>query len=392
MMKKTLCVFMISFLVFSIGQQVSAQPMGTSTGSADSLNDTTKTSDTDEVLQRLYDEGYELGKEDGYNEKAFESFDEEACTLLSDAECRWYKMGYSVGYQKGKREKEAEVQAKKEEEFKSGEDSGYEQGLIDYKRKTVESNPPGIVSQSKEWNEGYIAGYKKAVQLMDLSIIAKDEGYEQGLTEKNMTIPSRFIHDDLTKKAFEKGFKAGEKERIEKLKKQYTKQGYELQELTLPEGVSEKEKSVMEEGYAQGKEKRKKEVIQEGFNDAFTYTVYQIPEEYRTPPELQEWYKKGFKSNKDARTLRESAYKAGKDGNDVKIPTKYKDHKAAISMAKKYYELGKAEREATIGTWLIAGGVLLSAAVTGGYILIRRKKMINEDKRESGTLEKVHHM
>jgi hypothetical protein len=397
MMKKALCLFMILFLVFSISRQVSAHPTGTSTGSAGSLNDTTGssnegTADTEEMSKRLYDEGYALGREDGYNEKAYESFDEEACTLLSDAECSWYKAGYSVGYQKGKREKEAEVQAKKEEEFKSGEGSGYEQGLIDYKQKTVESNPSGILSQSKEWNEGYIAGYKKAIQLMDLSIMAKDEGYQQGLKEKNMTIPSRFINDDLTKKAFEEGFKAGEKKRIEKLKKEYVKQGYELQDLVLPEGVSEKEKSAIEEGYEQGKEKKMKEVIQEGFNDAFTYTVYQIPKEYKNQPKLQEWHKKGFKSNKDARLLRESSYKAGKDGKNVKIPKKYKDNKSAIIMAKKYYELGKAEREAKIGTWLIGGGVLLSAAVTGGYILFRRKKTINEDKRESEALEKVHHM
>lgn len=400
-MRKTLSVLATSFLVILIIQQANAHLVAANinenllvasnvdSASYDNIasSSTEGTEDLEVIFERLYDEGYTLGKEDGYNEKAYENFGEEADSDMSSAEFNWFKIGYTVGYQKGKRQKEAEVQTKQEEEFKSGEDSGYEQGLIDYKNKTIEPNPPSNPSQSEQWNEGYIAGYKKAVQLMDLSISAKDEGYEQGLKQENIDIHSKYINAELTKKAFEEGFKTGEKERITKLKKKYTKQGYEhgykLQSLTARDDIPDEAKSAFEEGYQKGYNARKSEVIESGFNDAFTYVTYQIPNEYKNQPILQEWHKKGFKSNKDAKSLRNEAHQSGKAAESFKIPKNYENNKAATVVYHKYYQLGKAEREKMIGKMLIAGGILLSAVATGGYMLFRRKKTGDKYKMKS---------
>ena len=81
--------------------------------------------------------------------------------------------------------------------------------------------------------------------------------------------------------------------------------------------------TAFEQGYSKGEKQRHKDVRQEGFNAAFTYTTYHSPSAYQTNTRLLESYKEGFQSNKVANQLRKDAYEEGwKLGDAMTIPAK----------------------------------------------------------------------
>ncbi|MEK1832410.1 hypothetical protein AAAC51_36415 [Priestia megaterium] len=57
-----------------------------------------------------------------------------------------------------------------------------------------------------------------------------------------MNMPDLYSADEITRKAYEEGFQSGRQEQAEKLKKEYKqegyKQGYALQTLSVPSGLS----------------------------------------------------------------------------------------------------------------------------------------------------------
>ena len=391
-MKKKLVVLSAVYTIFLGSEQLNIHSAQATTN-AHSIDDkyttqshppTTENNNQDLklVFDRLYNEGFTLGQKDGYEEKLYESFNEGILIDKSSEEFRWFEMGYTVGYQKGKRQKEVELQAKQEAERKLGEELGFDQGVKDYKNATIASNPQNYPNQSKDWNKGFVLGYKKSIELMDISIKAKKEGFEQGKTTESINIPYIYANEDITKKAFEEGFESGRKEQTKQLNERYIKQGYEqgyeLKTLVIPEDVPEQFKPAFEKGYNKGVNSKKKDVIALGFNDAFIHVGYQTPQEYITSNNttLKEWHKKGFKSNKDADHLRKQAYQQGwKIGEKISIPTKYEQNKAAVSMYKHYYQLGKAKREETSAKIFIGFGLLLSIGSLVGYMTLRRKKI-----------------
>ncbi|TYR81619.1 hypothetical protein FZC66_07230 [Priestia megaterium] len=395
-MKKRLFVLSALVLMFLINEKVYAEtPANEQQTDIDHYEDVPSSPDQNsdfdsssvnkdlEVLyERLYDEGYDLGEGDGYKGRAYDSFNEQISDQMPSEEFKWFKMGYSVGYEKGKRQKEEEEQSEQAADFELGEEAGYAQGVKDYKNAAIQKQLKNNPSQSEHWNKGYTAGYEKAVQLMDLSVVAKSDGYSQGLKEEEMTIPSQYSNEDLTSTAFEQGFKKGEKERIDKLKKKYKKeaykQGHALRPLTEPDNLGPELQAFFQEQYEKGKQAKKKEIRQTGFDDGFTYTSYVTPKAYKSK-EQKEWYKQGFESNKDANKLRKAAYEAGRHAKDLNLPKKYKDNKAAVAMSNNYYERGKAERDARIGKILIGGGFILSAGALMATFIYRRKRSIEDE-------------
>ncbi|MGV7001975.1 hypothetical protein ACWA2C_25270 [Priestia megaterium] len=342
-----------------------------------SLSSHVSAEDKKMIFDRLYDEGYQLGEADGGSEKPYENFKDSQFLDYTAEESQWFVMGYTVGYEKAKRTKEDETKAIEEQEASAGEQEGYQQGLEDYKHATVAYTPPQTPAKSKDWNKGFSLGYTKAIEIMNLSVKAKKDGHMQGLGEEALNIPKLYSADEITKKAYEEGFQIGQQEQVEKLKKEYKqegyKQGYALQTLSVPSGLSPEVATAFEKGYSKGEKQRHKDVRQEGFNAAFTYTTYHSPSAYQTNTRLLESYKEGFQSNKVANQLRKDAYEEGwKLGDTMNIPAKYKHTKPAVAMYKHYYELGQKKQKQTAIEILI--GILLVVVALGIYIKFTRRK------------------
>lgn len=347
----------------------------------DTLSSNLSAEDKKMIFDRLYEEGYQLGEEDGGSEKPYENFNDSQFINYTAEESQWFLMGYTVGYEKAKRNKEDETKAIEEQEANAGEQAGYQQGLEDYKHATVAYSPPQTPAKSKDWNKGFSLGYTKAIELMDLSVKAKKDGHTQGLEGEALNMPDLYSADEITRKAYEEGFQSGQQEQLGKLKKEYKqegyKQGYALKDLSVPSDLSSDLSSevatAFEKGYSKGKKQRHKDVRQEGFNAAFTYTTYHSPSAYQTNTRLLESYKEGFQSNKVASQLRKDAYEEGwKLGDTMTLPVKYKHTKPAVAMYKQYYELGQKKQRQTVFEVFVGLLVLISAV--GAYTLFERKR------------------
>ncbi|MFB8427174.1 hypothetical protein ACFC4S_35120 [Priestia megaterium] len=338
------------------------------------------------IFDRLYAEGHQLGEADGASEKPYENFKDSKFLDYTAEESQWFIMGYTVGYEKAKRNKEDETKAIEEQEFSAGEQEGYQQGLEDYKHATVAYTPPQTPAKSKDWNKGFSLGYTKAIEIMDLSIKAKKDGHTQGLEGGALNMPNLYSADEITREAYEEGFQSGQQEQVEKLKKEYKqegyKQGYALKNLSVPSDLSSEVATAFEQGYSNGEKQRHKDVRQEGFNAAFTYTTYHSPSAYQTNTRLLETYKEGFQSNKVANQLRKEAYEEGwKLSHTMTIPAKYKHTKPAVAMYKHYYELGQKKQRQTVFEVFI--GLLVLISGIGAYTVFGRKR----NKKEAFNLE-----
>lgn len=343
-------------------------PEGTSTLSSEDLKG---------IFNRLYEQGVQLGEEDGYNEKRYQSLSDNQFSNHTSEETEWLMLGYTIGYENGKRKKQEETLTVDANEKSSGEQDGYKKGLEDYKNATVAYSPPQTPAKSKKWNEGFSIGYTKAIDIMNLSVKAKKDGQLLGKEQETLNIPALYNANEITRKAYEEGFRNGQQEQMKKENKQFEqdgyKQGYALKDLSVPTDLSSELAASYEKGYTEGNKQRHKDVEQEGFNAAFTYTTYHSPSAYRTNTRLIESYKEGFQSNKVVNQLRKDAYEEGwKLGNTMNIPPKLKHNKSAIQMYEKYYILGQKKQKQTVTEILM--GILIVVGVVGMYMTFTRRK------------------
>lgn len=335
-----------------------------------------------EIFNRLYDEGYSLGEKDGYEEKKNESLSSITFTDKTSKESQWLMLGYTIGYEKGKRRKQEEVKTQQGQESNAGEQEGYQQGLEDYQHATVAYTPPQTPAKSKDWNKGFALGYKKAIEIMDLAVKAKKDGYNQGLEPDEITIPEFYNADEVTRKAYEEGFQTGQHKRTEKLKTQYEKegfdQGYALQDISTPQGLAPEIAQAFKKGFVKGEDQKEKDTHKQGFNFAFTSLKYKTPSDDQIDTRTIQWFKEGYQSNKVASSLRAVAYRAGWNiGGKMNVPTKYKDNKAAVAMYKKYYELGQQKQKKT--AFEVSTVLLVIISAVGIYTLFRRNKNVSEE-------------
>lgn len=335
-----------------------------------------------EIFNHLYNEGYDLGKLDGYNNKKYENLSEGSLASQSSQESQWLMLGYTVGYEKGKRQKQEETMAKQEQESNTGEQQGYQQGLEDYKHATVAYTPPQTPAKSKDWNKGFALGYKKAIEIMDLAVKVKKDGYNQGLELDEINIPEFYNADEVTRKAYEEGFQTGQHKRTEKLKTQYEKegfdQGYALQDISTPQGLAPEIAQAFQKGFVKGEDQKEKDTHKQGFNFAFTSLKYKTPSDDQIDARTIQWFKEGYQSNKVAGSLRAVAYRAGWNiGGKMNVPTKYKDNEAAVAMYKKYYELGQQKQKKT--AFEVSTVLLVIISAVGIYTLFRRNKNVSEE-------------
>ncbi|PGX17450.1 hypothetical protein COE08_21460 [Priestia megaterium] len=390
MRRKVIIASAVSCLLIMNGNLLTKEEVYASPNEEENINNTTTSlqeeTEEKEIFNRLYDEGYSLGEKDGYEEKKNESLSNSTFTDKTSKESQWLMLGYTVGYEKGKRRKQEEVKVQQDQESNDGEQEGYQQGLEDYKHATVAYNPPQTPAKSTDWNKGFSLGYRKAIEVMDLSIKAKKDGHTQGLEGEALNMPELYSADEITRKAYEEGFQSGQQDQVEKLRKEYKQEGYKhgyaLNALSVPSGLSSEVATAFEQGYSKGEKQRHKDVRQEGFNAAFTYMTYHSPSAYQTNTRLLETYKEGFQSNKVANQLRKDAYEEGwKLGHTMTIPAKYKHTKPAVAMYKHYYELGQKKQRQT--AFEIFVGLLVLISGVGAYTVFGRKR----NKKEAFDLE-----
>jgi len=325
--------------------------------------------------EELQNDGFDIGYEDGYNDEKFIDFHDEIYAQLSNAEYSWYEVGYENGYKEGQAKRVAETNKKQEDEYQVGEELGNKQGKLDFENKTVKETAQTDSSQTEHWNDGYGAGYKKTVQLMQLVVQAKEEGYQQGLTHEKISIPSIYGSEEV-KQAFEEGFKIGEDKRIKQLQESYVKEGYEagynLRAFTTS-NVPELYKLSFKEGFENGYNAKEDEAYQQGYNIAYKTIKYQTNDQYKEYSNLQKQHKNGFEANNEAVELREEASESGKSGERLTIPDNIESNNDAVVLYNNYYEKGKEERDVRNKQILISGLILVPIGTVGGYYLNRRR-------------------
>ncbi|WP_410891076.1 hypothetical protein [Neobacillus sp. 204] len=125
-----------------------------------------------------------------------------------------------------------------------------------------------------------------------------------------------------------------------------------------------------QEGYDKGQSESKKSYIKQGYEAAFTMLKYQAPK--LNNEKFTDWYKAGFESNKEINQIKKEAYELGKEGEDLKIPSKYKN---AEPIFKHHYQLGYKEYENKQNKLMTTGGVgAVGLALASGVWYGFRKK------------------
>ncbi|UZW66181.1 hypothetical protein OC195_20120 [Priestia flexa] len=240
MKKKVLILSLSMFGLLSTNTFIPTKVLATT--AVEPNENTAPEEELDVLYERVYDNGYALGESDGYSGEKFISFDgnNQLAAYPSEA-ASWFMLGYSVGFESGKRSKTEEEKTEKETDYSAGEKAGYEIGIQDYENATVAYTPPTMKSKSADWNEGFTFGYEKAIETMDLSVKAKEEGYQQGVQDEAMSVPELYTEDPMTQKAFEEGFQKAMNEKEAAKNVQYEKDGYKLgysmEPLVVPDGT-----------------------------------------------------------------------------------------------------------------------------------------------------------
>ncbi|MGG3233047.1 hypothetical protein ABEP17_05960 [Priestia flexa] len=376
MKKKVLILSLSMFGLLSTNTFIPTKVLATT--AVEPNENTAPEEELDVLYERVYDNGYALGESDGYSGEKFISFDgnNQLAAYPSEA-ASWFMLGYSVGFESGKRSKTEEEKTEKETDYSAGEKAGYEIGIQDYENATVAYTPPTMKSKSADWNEGFTFGYEKAIETMDLSVKAREEGYLQGVQDEAMSVPELYTEDPMTQKAFEEGFQKAMNEKEAAKNVQYEKDGYKLgysmEPLVVPDGLTPAGTEAFTKGYNKGEKKRLEDVKMEGFNAAFLNEKYKVPKVYEWNVQLLEVYQQGFVSNKKAAQFKKQAYQDGwKLGTKMDVPAAYKKNKAAVTAYKEYYQLGQEKQEKTVYDVLIALGILLSGI--GLFRVIRKRK------------------
>jgi hypothetical protein len=240
-----------------------------------------------------------------------------------------------------------QVQYKQDQQDSAnGEKQGYAQGLQDGYQEG--SNNSASASGSEAFKQGYVRGYNKGYDESKKKIDsektqATNEGYELGKIQDEITVPAVYNSHPGLKKAFEDGFNKAVNERIETKKTEITNLGYSDGKKDVhspPKDVEEIYLKAYEEGYAKAQKELEEEYKKQGYEAAFTMVKYKEPD--IPNDKFIEWYKQGFKSNKEVEEIQSAGQALGKQGSELDISTKFKKGEVIF---KYYYEQGLKEYE-----------------------------------------------
>ncbi|MCM3745102.1 YHYH domain-containing protein [Sporosarcina luteola] len=311
--------------------------------------------------------GESQGYEDGYNRR----YKNASTDMGNEGYKKGYASGYAAGYQEG-------LEKIKEEDIQSGATLGEKDGksaLRKGENKEVSMND----SKSDDWNSAYKVAFIKAYDYEKNVQNAEQSGHNLGYTLAELVLPTEFDKDTTFKKAFESHYKTGYKKRIEEEEKKHfelgRKDGYALSLLAIT-SMDNRFLNSYEQGYEEGKSRRKEEVIAEGHQSAFVNFYYPETDEYDNQ-ELIDWFKEGYDSNEIAVQVKDSAFDNGYANSQYVIPEEFKVNGASIALYDSLFKEGQEVRtrekkenmKTATGVSLTAGGIAM-----GGYLLRKRKK------------------
>jgi hypothetical protein len=283
--------------------------------------------------------------------------------------------GYDFTLINNSPQQKAEIQEEKDKA--NGEKAGYPDGLNDgYQEKPSNMSK---ANGSEAYKVGYAVGYNKGYEegkkkIESAKTKATNEGYNLGEKQDKIVIPAAYTSHAGLKKSFEDGFNKAVTKRVEEKKKQLKELGYSDGKKDVnspPKDLEAMYVDAYQEGYDEGQSELKKSYIKQGYDVAFTMLKYLDPK--LNNDKLTDWYKEGFESNKEIIQIKKEAYQLGKEGEDLKIPSKYKK---AETIFEHHYQLGYKEYEDKQNKLKATGGVgaVALALAGGGWYGFRKKR------------------
>ncbi|MCL6572683.1 MAG: YHYH domain-containing protein [Bacillus sp. (in: Bacteria)] len=269
---------------------------------------------------------------------------------------------------------------KEEQDNATGEKEGYPVGLTDGYQETPSNSSSAIGTDAYKvgYSATYLRGYDEGKKKIDgEKTKANNDGTALGEMQDIIAIPTEYATHPGLKKSFEEGFEKAITVRVEAKKKEYTDMGYnegKKDVYNLPKDVEEIYIQVYQIGYDQAQTELKEKYVKQGYNASFTMLKYKKPN--ITNGKFVGWFKEGFESNKEVAKIVEAGFALGKEGEALKIPSKYKKGEVLF---KHQYELGLElyEEQQSTNRKAATGGVGVVALSWLGRRLYVAKKMIS---------------
>lgn len=172
---------------------------------------------------------------------------------------------------------------------------------------------------------------------------ATEAGQALGSKQDKLVVPESYQKNDQLKTAFEEGFNKGVAIRDETKKKEFEDKGYDDGKKDInnePKDIKEIYIKAYKSGFEKGQIELKDRYIKKGYEAAFTMLEYKAPDFENE--KFIEWYKEGFVSNKEIKSIQEDAYNQGLSGEKYSIPKTYLKSEVIY---KHYYEQGYEDYE-----------------------------------------------
>ncbi|MFS0639107.1 YHYH domain-containing protein [Mesobacillus foraminis] len=282
--------------------------------------------------------------------------------------------GYDTSSINGSDAQAAKVTA--EADMAKGEKDGYNAGVeAGFQGGSCTPNVDG----SDAYVEGYKAEYEKGYKIGANKLLfekaeAENSGYDLGRKQDELSVPAAYQKNEGLKASFEIGFEKGVKERIAMEIERLENLGYEdgkKDVLNAPKALAERYMNAYQKGYKKAQGELKETYAKQGYESAYTMLQYKEPDIKND--KFAEWYKEGFKSNKEIEKIGDEAYQLGSDGKEYVLPEKYE--KAEVIYLH-HYERGRKQHEQDledVKQGMTATGLFLAGGSIARRFYIARK-------------------
>ncbi|MGM7719179.1 YHYH domain-containing protein [Metabacillus sp. Hm71] len=284
--------------------------------------------------------------------------------------------GYDTSKINGSDAQLAKVAAEKDRA--KGGSEGYAAGLTDGSNGNEENvNVTGSDAYVASYKVSYQKGYKEGILKFESEKKkANEAGQKLGSKQDKIIIPENYQENEQLKTAFEQGFNKAVSFREEAEKKEYENKGYNDGKKDInndPKDIKDIYIKAYQSGFEKGQNELKESYIKKGYEAAYTMLEYKAPE-YENEKYI-EWYKEGFESNKEIKSIQESAYNQGLSGEKYTIPKSYLKSEVIY---KHFYEQGyenyeEEKKEDTATTLGGLGFIIVGWLVRRFYVA---KKMV----------------
>ncbi|MBD1382338.1 YHYH domain-containing protein [Metabacillus arenae] len=232
-----------------------------------------------------------------------------------------------------------------DQEIAKGEKEGYTAGLNDgSKGKEENLNVTGSDAYVEGYTTSYQKGYKEGILKLETEKKnANEAGQVLGSKQDKIEVPIKYLENEQLKITFEEGFNKSVSIREEAKKKEFEDKGYKDGKKDInnePKDIKDIYIEAYQLGFEKGQKELKDDYIKKGYEKAFTMLEYKVPQ-YENEKFI-EWYKEGFESNKEIKSIQEAGYNYGFSGKEYSIPKTYLKSEVIY---KHYYEKGFEDYE-----------------------------------------------